>query len=134
MVQLLASRSQWHRFFLDVGTSSLQGPASAAPFFAFALVQPQLSVWPLDQEFWTETGGRVATNLLVRDMDLGVPNAHDSRRLEVVVDGLPLFGGAQFAVDTATCFFQKMCDAAVTALSHLHILNAPNEDPPKPSH
>ena len=47
-----------------------------------------------------EAGGRVATNLLVRDMDLGVRNAHDSRRLEVVVDGLPLFGGAQFAVDT----------------------------------
>ena len=46
-----------------------------------------------------EAGGRAATNLLVGDMDLGVPNAHDSRRLEVV-DGLPLFGGAQFAVDT----------------------------------
>ena len=45
-------------------------------------------------------GGRVATNLFVRDMDLGVPNAHDTRRLEVVADGLPLFGGVQLAVDT----------------------------------
>ena len=34
--------------------------------------------------------------------DLGVPdaNAGDGRRLEVVVDGLPLFGGGQLAVDT----------------------------------
>ena len=42
----------------------------------------------------------MATNLFVRDMDLGVPNAHDNRRLEVVVNGLPLFGGVQLAVDT----------------------------------
>ena len=47
-----------------------------------------------------EAGGRVATNLFVRNMDLGVPRAGDNRRLEVVVDGLPLFGGAQLAVDT----------------------------------
>ena len=40
-----------------------------------------------------EGGGRVATNMFVRNMDLGVPRAADSRRLEVVVDGLPLFGG-----------------------------------------
>ena len=33
-------------------------------------------------------------------MDLGVPSAGDNRPLEVVVDGLPLFGGAQLAVDT----------------------------------
>ena len=38
--------------------------------------------------------GRVATNLLVRDLDFPVP-IHDARRLEVVVDGFPLFGGAQ---------------------------------------
>ena len=47
-----------------------------------------------------EVGGRVATNILVRDLDLGTPDARDARRLEVVVDGLPLFGGAQLAVDT----------------------------------
>ena len=39
-----------------------------------------------------EAGGRVATNVLVRDMDLAAPDLTDSRRLEVVVDGLPLFG------------------------------------------
>ena len=47
-----------------------------------------------------EAGGRVATNLFVRNMDHGVPSAGDNKRLEVVVDGLHLFGGAQLAVDT----------------------------------
>ena len=47
-----------------------------------------------------EAGGRVTTNVMVRDLDLPVPNAADGRRLEVVVDGLPLFGGSQLAVDT----------------------------------
>ena len=47
-----------------------------------------------------EAGGRVTTNVMVRDLDLPVPDATDSRRLEVVVDGLPLFGGSQLAVDT----------------------------------
>ena len=46
-----------------------------------------------------EAGGRVATNCFVRDLDIGVP-VNDGRRLEVVVDGLPLYGGAQLAVDT----------------------------------
>ena len=47
-----------------------------------------------------EAGGRVAANLFVRNMDLGLPRARDNKRLEVVVDGLPLYGGAQLAVDT----------------------------------
>ena len=42
----------------------------------------------------------MTTNVMVRDLDLLVLNATDSRRLEVVVDGLPLFGGSQLAVDT----------------------------------
>ena len=47
-----------------------------------------------------EAGGRVATNVLVRELDLvGVPVA-DGRRLEVVVDGLPLHAGVQLAIDT----------------------------------
>ena len=46
-----------------------------------------------------EAGGRVRTNMFVRDMDLDVP-VNDGRRLEVVVDGLPLHGGAQLALDT----------------------------------
>ena len=49
-----------------------------------------------------EAGGRwpVPTNVMVRDLDLVEPNAADTRRLEVVADGLPLFGGAQLAIDT----------------------------------
>ena len=43
---------------------------------------------------------RVASNFFVRNMDLGLPRAGDNRRLEVVVDGLPLFGRAQLADDT----------------------------------
>ena len=38
--------------------------------------------------------------MLVRDMDLGVPAAGDSRRLEVVVDGFPLYEGMRLAIDT----------------------------------
>ena len=47
-----------------------------------------------------EAGGRVRTNVLVRDLDLHPINNLDSRRLEVVVDGLSLFTGAQLAIDT----------------------------------
>ena len=47
-----------------------------------------------------EVGGRVRTNVLVRDLDLHAINNLDSRRLEVVVDGLSLFRGAQLAIDT----------------------------------
>ena len=47
-----------------------------------------------------EAGGRVSTNVFVRDLDLMEPGVADGRRLEVVVNGLPLFGGSQIAVDT----------------------------------
>ena len=48
-----------------------------------------------------EAGARVTTNVLVCDLDLGVPHpALDGRRLEVVAEGLPLFGGVQLALDT----------------------------------
>ena len=45
-------------------------------------------------------GARVRSNVFVRDLDLAEFNRFDARRLEVVADGLPLFGGAQFAIDT----------------------------------
>ena len=41
----------------------------------------------------SEAGGRVTTNVMIRDLDLIQPGV--GRRLEVVVDGLPLFGGVQ---------------------------------------
>ena len=43
----------------------------------------------------------MTTNVLLRDLDLGFVGAEaDGRRLEIVVDGLSLFSGAQLAVDT----------------------------------
>ena len=47
-----------------------------------------------------EAGARVSTNVMMRDMD-PLPQDHtDTRRLEVVADGLPLHRGAQLAIDT----------------------------------
>ena len=48
--------------------------------------------------FCREAGGRVTTNVMIRDLELIQPGVVDARRLEVVV-GLPLFGSAQLAVD-----------------------------------
>ena len=46
-----------------------------------------------------EADARMATNYFVRDFIIAVP-AGDSRRLEVVANNLPLWNGAQLAVDT----------------------------------
>ena len=62
-----------------VGTPSVSCASSAPPPFAPLFDFASLPVW---------------------DLDLAVPNAADVRRLEVVVDGLPLFGGAQLVLDT----------------------------------
>ena len=49
-------------------------------------------------------------HVMVRDLDFPVLNATDSRRLEVVVDGLPLFGGSKLAVDTTlVCSLHSDC-------------------------
>ena len=48
-----------------------------------------------------EAEARVARNMRLADMNLPVPVA-DARRIEIVCNGLPLWHGAQFAVDT-TC-------------------------------
>ena len=47
-----------------------------------------------------EAGARVASNVLLRDMNSGLPLA-DCRRVEVLANGLPLWQGAQVAVNTA---------------------------------
>ena len=47
-----------------------------------------------------EAGARVAENVFLRAMNLNGISAHDGREIEVVATGLPLFGGAQLAVDT----------------------------------
>ena len=45
-----------------------------------------------------EAGARVRFNALLRDMNVGVPAA-DNRRIEILAQDLPCFGGAQLAVD-----------------------------------
>ena len=47
-----------------------------------------------------EAGGRVSTNVFIRDLDLAEFNAMDNRRVEVIADGLALWQGARLAVDT----------------------------------
>ena len=47
-----------------------------------------------------ESGARVSTNVMLRDLDLLPQDRPDTRRLEVVADGLPLHHGAQLAIDT----------------------------------
>ena len=47
-----------------------------------------------------EAGGRVSTNVFVRALDLAAFNALDDRRVEVIADGLPVWHGAQLAIDT----------------------------------
>ena len=47
-----------------------------------------------------EAGGRVTTNVRVQDLDLPPRAGADNRRLKMVADGLPLFHGAQLAIDT----------------------------------
>ena len=46
-----------------------------------------------------EAGARVAENMFLRSMNLQGISARDGRQLEVVANGLPLWGGAQLAVD-----------------------------------
>ena len=65
-----------------------------------------------------EAGGRVVFNAMLRDFDLGAPNPLDSRRVEILADGLPLFGGAQLAVDT-TLVSALHCDGS----AHSHAAN-----------
>ena len=48
---------------------------------------------------------------MVCDLDLAEPRAADGRSLEVVVDGLPLFGGCQSVVDT-TVVCALHCDGS----------------------
>ena len=121
----------------DPATPLQSGPLVAPPF-ALARVFAFVPVWPPDRSVWPppssvceggslgaqgssrwkaqpgricrEAGGRATSNVLSRDLDLPVP-ATDGRRLEVVVDGLPLSGGCQLAVDT-TLVCALHCDGS----------------------
>ena len=46
-----------------------------------------------------EAGARVQTNVMLRDLNVSVSPA-DTRKIEVIVNGAPCFGGMQLAVDT----------------------------------
>ena len=65
-----------------------------------------------------EAGGRVTTNVLLRELDIGLMNEADGRRLEVVADGLPLFGGAQLAVDTTVVSALRSDGTAIPRAAH----------------
>ena len=78
----------------------------STPLATTVQLVPEQESWEGEGLLWRvqpicrEAGARVTTNDFVRDLDMGVPNALDGRRLEVVADGLPLHGGAQLAIDT----------------------------------
>ena len=60
----------------------------------------EVSGWSAPLHKCAKAGGRVATNVLIRDLDLGEFNAFDNRRVEVIADGLTLRQGPQLATDT----------------------------------
>ena len=77
-----------------------------------------------------EAGGRVVANAMLREFDLAAPNPRDQRRLEeILVDGLPLFGGAQLAVDT-TLVSPLHCDGSPhpRAANEDAVLAAPDDE------
>ena len=47
-----------------------------------------------------EAGARVTTNARSIDLNIDHVDTQDDRRIEVIANGLPLWGGAQLAVDT----------------------------------
>ena len=76
------------------------GHHRAACSRAGVLGRQGFAVESVGSRIFREAGARVATNVLLRDLDLLLPNVHDGRRLEIVAEGLPLFGGVQLVVDT----------------------------------
>ena len=81
-------------------TLDSRGHHRAACTLARVLGRRGLSLENATARVCREAGGRVTTNVRVQDMDLLSLRQVDNRRLEVVVDGLPLFLGAQLAIDT----------------------------------
>ena len=63
-----------------------------------SLVRRAVPVERVVAQICREAGGRVATDVFLRDLNMGLPIS-DARRLEVVANGLPSFHGAQVAVD-----------------------------------
>ena len=66
-------------------------------------------LWRTQWRLCREGGAGVTTNVMVRDLDVLVPQALGSRRLGVVAQGLPQFGGTQLAIG-ATLTGPLHCD------------------------
>ena len=74
-----------------------------------------------------EPGATVALNVRLRDLNVDVARQTE-RRIEVIANGLALWGGSQFAVDTALVSLRTSAGAprraggrtADAALSHAH--------------
>ena len=92
-------------------------PSPPSPLAPPSLIQPCLPVWPSTRFLWpppcgmccggdpgearffcgVNSGTWVATNIRIQDMDIAMPNNIDERRVEILVDGLQVFHGAQLA-------------------------------------
>ena len=68
-----------------------------------------------------EGGVRVVTNVMWRHLDLVVPVARSRRGLEIVADGVSLFGGVGLVVD-ASLVFSLHCGVDGAALAPTHHL------------
>ena len=66
-----------------------------------------------------EGGARVQFNSFLRDLNIGAA-VSDGRRIEVIANGLPLFKGAQLAIDTTI-----VCPVGRNGMAHA---GAANED------
>ena len=101
------SRSPVHSLIAGVAVLLTALDATAQP------VPWQQGSWGREGSRWEnaaarvckEAGTRIRTNVMVREMGLA-PNV-DNRRLEVVADGLPLFGGAQIATRHNDCALRR---------------------------
>ena len=80
------------------GELDILGDHCAACATAGVLVRRAVPVERVVAQICREAGGRVATDVFLRELNLGLPIT-DARRLEVVANGLPSFHGAQVAVD-----------------------------------
>ena len=66
----------------------------------------------------SRTRASVSTNVMVRDLDIALGHS-DSRRLEVIVESLSLFGGVQLALDATWCLRIMETERSVEESRHL---------------
>ena len=75
--------------------------ASSTPFgvpLVWCSQEPGLPPGTTAARVCREAGARVSTNTLLSDLNLPSVDRMDSRRIEVIANGLPLFQGAQLAI------------------------------------